>query len=54
MNPIEILDHAIRHIRRTHMDCRTWTLTRGDEIAISLLESLRGLSQKALGSSRRL
>ena len=32
-----ILIHAIQHIRRMHMDCRTWTLQQGDEKAVNLL-----------------
>jgi hypothetical protein len=35
-----ILENAIKHIRRTHMNTRAWTLSTADEQAIDILQSL--------------
>lgn len=40
-NPEQTLTNAIRHIRRTHMNTRTWTLTAPDEQAIAILNDSR-------------
>jgi hypothetical protein len=37
----DTLEHAVRHIRRTHMNTRAWTLTTADEEAIKILEDLK-------------
>lgn len=49
-----IIIHAIQHIRRMHMNCKSWTLPQGDENAINLMLNVYyGLNHDQVQKLRR-